>query len=157
MTAARYLLDPHLKFVHHLKCTHRSAGCQSTCTIIIRTSSVVARGGQGDAGDWGSAPNPAGAPPQTPLGLRPKLRWTPPQTPFMSGSGGGSPHSRVWGGAPAVFGALSPAPCVHDTAKPAGLVRHESPNLSESSFGRLAESANEACAATKLGLRNPGS
>ncbi len=55
-----------------------------------------------------------GAP--TPLGARPKPRGGSPD-PLLNG---------FWGGLP--------TPSVHDSIKPAGLVRRELPNLSESSL-----------------------
>ncbi len=63
-------------------------GVQATLPKNQETISGVARvGGQGGRRRLVLAPKHAGAPPQTPLGLRPKPRWRlPPLTPLSPNS-----------------------------------------------------------------------
>ncbi len=106
---------------------------------------------------WGSAPDPAEAPPPTPQGLRPRPRWGSAPTPLglrprFRWDTAPDPHLEgVWGGAPARvrgrnpqlhscgedtpgFG-TAPTPCVHDSIKPAGLVRRRVVKFFQIQFG----------------------
>ncbi len=124
-----------------------SEGSDEEGLFLLRA--VARRGAEGTA-PVGAPPQTPGRPPQErcwglrprpPLGLRPRHRWgLPPPDLLLNGVWGGAP-AVVWGRAPSYILAKppwglgrSPNSCVHDSIKPAGLVRYEEPNLSESSL-----------------------